>query len=273
MSLARRKSLFGIFIVTLGTSCAENGAGINTRGPNPAATRSNLAVLPGTPGTVNRIAGDAWLIPVSGRGVAIVIDGGPEPGMQDGFVDHVFLLMQQHPVDVQPRRLRDAEFHSNGHVLLARGSGTQPVVLALGNPPPQQVPQIHFMPTVPPGAERYEGYGLSLRTSAWSVPLDEFLVRGVTDLIPACAQAGGGADLGSLSTCDSGGPGSIACGTTCLTASPGQCNTTCGPGYHACCNRVQCNCTCVQNPSAGGGEEKPPLQEPTSVPRGRAPGR
>jgi hypothetical protein len=273
MSLARTKRLFGLLIVTAATACTENGAGINMKGPNPAAVRSNLAVLPGTPGTVHRIAGDAWLIPVSGSGVAIVIDGGPEPGMQDGFVDHVFLLAQQHPVDLQPRTLRDAEFHTNGHVLLAHGAGTQPVVLAIGNPPPQQVAQIHFMPTVPQSAERYEGYGLSLRTGAWSIPLDEILTRGVAELIPGCGGTGGEAGIASLSTCDSGGPGSTACGTTCLTASPGQCNITCGPGYHSCCNRSTCSCTCVQNSSSGGGEPKPPIQDPMSVPRGRVPRR
>lgn len=183
MSLARTKRLIGLFTITAATACAEHGTGINTKGPNPAAIRSNFAVLPGTPGRVDRIAGDAWLVPVSGRGVAIVIDGGREPGMQDGFVDHVFLLTQEHPVDAKPRRLRDAQFHSNGRVLLAHGAGIQPVVLALGDPPPQLVPQIDVMPAAPDGAERYEGYGLSLRTGAWSVPLDEILVRGVTELI------------------------------------------------------------------------------------------
>lgn len=271
MRPATSKCLFGLFIVTSATACAENGAGINAKGPNPAAIRSNLAGRHGMPGRVDRIAGDAWLVPVSGHGVAIVIDGGPEPGMQDGFVDHVFLLAQEDPVNVQSRSLRDAQFHSNGRVLLAHGAGIQPVVLALGNPPPQLVPQIDVMPTVPQGAERYEGYGLSLRTGAWSVPLDEILTRGVAELIPACGRAVGHAGIPSLSTCSSGGPGSTACSTTCLTASGGDCSTSCRPGYYACCNQADCTCACVQNPSSGGGEPKPPIQDPMSVPRERGP--
>jgi hypothetical protein len=225
------------------------------------------------PGRVDRIAGDAWLVPVSGHGVALVIDGGSEPGMQDGFVDHVFLLAQEHPEPVQPRRLRDAEFHSNGRVILAQGSGTQPLVLALAAPPPQRVPQIDVMPTTPDNAERYEGYGLSRRTAAWSVPLDEILTRGVAELIPACGRTEGQPGIASLSTCSSGGPGSTACSTTCLTASGGDCSTSCGSGYYACCNQGDCTCTCVQNPSSGGGEPKPPIQDPASVPRGRVPRR
>ncbi len=74
------------------------------------------------------------------------------------------------------------------------------------------------------------------------------LVHDTTDAVferlalGACAAGGGGNCTG----CDAGGPDDLHCGASC---GEGECQTTCGAGFHACC---QCPLSCACCPNING---------------------
>ena len=234
--------------------CVESGVGAPARGPNPAAVGATLALDLRNPDAAREnVYGDAVLFTAPGIGLAIALDGGAQQGMQDGYVDQVFILQQQEPTTLEPRPLRSAELFLAGRMLMVRaGDGARAtfVVQAAGDPEPA----VDRLPFSPAGAERFTGFGMSRRTGAWEVALEDVTRGSVAALLPACASRANG-EAGIASACDSGGEGSLGCSTGCAIGG-GSCSTTCGSGYYSCCNRTSCACTCV---AGGGGGPKPPI--------------
>lgn len=251
----------------LTAACVETGVGAPARGPNPAAVSAVLARDLRNPDAAREsVFGDAVLFTAPGLGVAIALDGGATPGMQDGYVDQVFILQQQEPTPLEARSLRSAEVFFAGRLLLVRaenGVRAAFMVQAAGDPEPAA----DRLPFTAEGAERFQGFGMSRRTGAWEVALDEAAGASMASLLPACAPPPSG-EVSAAGTCDSGGEGSTSCSTSCATVSGGSCSTSCGGGYYSCCNKGSCSCTCVA--SGGGGGTRPPINM-TSVPGARRP--
>lgn len=261
--LIRTAMFSGALVLSSTAGCAESGVGAPARGPNPAAVSANLALDLRNPNDAREsLFGDAVLFTAPGRGLALALDGGTAPGMQDGYVDQVFLLQQQEPTRVDPRTLRSAELFFAGRLLMARSAGTTPLMLVVQGPGDPE-PAVDRLPFSTAGAERFSGFGLSRRTGAWQVPLDEVAGTRMTSLLPACAGGGG---IGVASACDSGGEGSTSCSTACSNITGGSCSTSCGSGYYSCCDKGACSCTCVAG--GGGANPKPPINV-TSVRPGR----
>ncbi|HEX2210606.1 MAG TPA: hypothetical protein VHG93_23195 [Longimicrobium sp.] len=254
--------LRGMVIACAAAGCMESGVGTPARGPNPAATSATLALDLRNPDAARETAfGDAVLFTAPGIGVALALDGGAEPGLQDGYVDQVFVLQQAAPTMFESRILRSAEVFFAGRVLMIRtaaGARTALMVQVDGEP----VPLVDRLPFSSAGAERFTGFGMSRRTGAWGIGLDEVIGARMSDLLPACATNG---EAGIASVCDSGGEGSTSCSTSCSIGS-GSCSTSCGTGYYSCCSMTACSCTCVAG-GGGGGGPKPPINV-TSEPSG-----
>lgn len=259
-----RTSGLGLFIAFATAGCIENGVGTPPRGPNPAAVSATLATDLRNPGEArSSLFGDVVLFAAPGMGVAIAIDGGTSPGTQDGYVDQVFLLQQEAPSVVEPRRLSSAELFYAGRLLMVRAAGTAPLtfmVQGAGDPEPA----VDRLPFSASGAQRFAGHGISRRTGAWQIPLDEVTASSMSGLLPSCATRQD-ATIGTAQLCDSGGEGSTSCSTSCAGVNGGSCSTTCGTGYYSCCDRGACQCTCVA--STGGT----PINETSVPPRGGRP--
>lgn len=180
-----RTSALGLSIAFAAAGCIENGAGTPARGPNPAAVSANLATDLRNPGeTRSSLFGDVVLFTAPGMGVALAIDGGTSPGTQDGYVDQVFLLQQEAPSAVEPRRLSSAELFYAGRLLMVRAAGAAPltfVVQGTGDPEPA----VDRLPFSASGAERFTGYGISRRTGAWQIPLNEVTSASASELLPS----------------------------------------------------------------------------------------
>lgn len=265
MRIARRICVVSVAGMALG--CVENGVGAPARGPNPAAVDATLALDLRNPNEAREsVFGDAMLFTAPGMGVAVAVDGGTAPGMQDGYVDQVFVLQQQEPARVEPRRLPSAELFHAGKLLLVRSAGAEPLAFVVQAPGDAE-PSADRLPFSPAGAQRFTGFGMSRRTGAWQLRLEEVTGSGMATLLPACAARTDG-QVGAAAACDSGGEGSTSCSTSCHTASGGSCSTTCGSGYYSCCDKGACSCTCVAGGSGGNPGPKPPINM-TSVPPGR----
>lgn len=241
-------------------SCMENGVGAPSQGPSPAAVSATLALDLRSPLEAREfIHGDVVLFTVPG-GLALAVDGGASPGAQDGYVDQVFVLQQEQPAAVDSRLIPNAEIYYAGRVIALRAAGHAPVLFVMrGEGDPE--PDLGGTPAA--GAERFVGYGISRRTGAWEVRLDEATAASMRAMLPTCASVPAQGGVSLASTCDSGGPGSTSCTTTCLTVNGGSCSTSCGSGYYACCNKGACTCTCEAAPSP----QRPPINI-TSHPQG-----
>jgi hypothetical protein len=259
-----RTSGLGLFIAFATTGCLENGVGTPARGPNPAAVSATLATDLRSPEEArSSLFGDVVLFTAPGMGVALAIDGGTSPGTQDGYVDQVFLLQQEAPPALQPRRLSSAELFYAGRLLMVRAAGAPPLTFAVqdaGDPEPA----VDRLPFSASGAERFTGYGISRRTGAWQIPLDEVTASSMSGVLPSCTTPQDGT-IRTAQLCDSGGEGSTSCSTSCAGVNGGSCSTTCGTGYYSCCDRGACQCTCVA--SSGGT----PVNETSVLPRGSRP--
>jgi hypothetical protein len=243
-------------------SCMENSVGAPAQGPSPAAVSATLALDLRNPQAASEfIHGDVVLFPVPRTGLALAVDGGASPGAQDGYVDQVFVLQQQQPAAMDVRALSNAEVHYAGRMLSVRAAGRAPVLLLVQGEG-DAAPDLSGGRTA--GAERFAGFGISRRTGAWEVRLQEVTGTAMADLLPTCAtpRADG---VTAAANCDSGGMGSTSCSTTCLTVNGGSCSTSCGAGYYACCNKGACTCTC----EPAGGPQPPPINI-TSQPPGSA---
>lgn len=256
-------SALGLFVVFATAGCMENGAG-PARGPNPAAVSASLATDLRNPDEArSSLFGDVVLFAAPGMGVALAIDGGTSPGTQDGYADQVFLLQQEAPSAVKARWLSSAELFYAGRLLMVRAAGAAPLTFTVrGADDPE--PAVDRLPFSASGAERFTGYGISRRTGAWQIPLDEVTASSMRDLLPSCADGQDGT-IRTAQLCDSGGEGSTSCSTSCAGVNGGSCSTTCGTGYYSCCDRGACTCTCVA--SSGGT----PVHETAIPPPGGRP--
>ena len=162
--LAMRR-LLGIVLASAAAACAP------ARGPNPDAVRETLAIDLRNPDEAREsFFGDAMLFTVAGVGTAVALDGGTTRGMQDGYVDQLFVLQQPEPSRTAPRLLRAVELFYAGRLLLIHRAGMGPIVLAVqrdGDPDPA----LGWLGSRAVRAERFAGFGLSRRTGAWDVPL------------------------------------------------------------------------------------------------------
>jgi hypothetical protein len=175
--------------------------------------------------------------------MALLLDGGSRPGLEDGFVDQVFVLQQENAVSPVRQRVNDAEIFYAGSSLLVRSHGRPEILLTLERAEDAGVWRAH-VPTGTVPDQRWSGYGLSRRTGAWTLPLDGVEESSLLSVLPACGSAGGSGDVGTASTCDSGGQGSNSCSTSCGPNS--SCSTSCDSGYYSCCDSGKCTCTCVR---------------------------
>ncbi|HEY0018730.1 MAG TPA: hypothetical protein VGC13_20690 [Longimicrobium sp.] len=172
-----------VAVCAAGAGCVKNGAGAAPgSGPSPAAAGATLALDLRNPQEAREsIFGDVVLFSAPGMGLALALDGGAQPGMQEGFVDQVFVLQQQTPAAVQPRRPASAELFYAGPMLLVR-SGTDRLawmVRGAGNADPE----VDRLPFSASGAERFTGFGLSRRTGAWQVRLENAAGASMTSLL------------------------------------------------------------------------------------------
>jgi hypothetical protein len=251
----------GAILAFATAGCVETGVGAPARGPDPAVVGATLALDLRNPDAAREsVFGDVILFSAPGIGVAVAVDGGAAPGTQDGYVDQVFLLQQQEPARVDPRLLRSAELFYAGRLLMVRAPGAAPVafmVQGTGDP----VPAAERLPFTASGAQRLVGFGMSRRTGAWQIPLDEVTGTAMATLLPSCATATDGG-VRVATTCDSGGEGSTSCSTSCPG---GACSTSCGSGFYSCCNMGACTCTCVAS-GGGGANPKPPINATNAPP-------
>lgn len=160
-------------ILAAGAGCVENGGGAApASGPTPAAAGATLALDLRNPHEAREsIFGDAVLFTAPGMGLALALDGGTQPGMQDGYVDQVFVLQQQAPAALQPRRLASAELFYAGPLLMVRSSTDRLAWMVRGDGDAD--PQVDRLPFSASGAERFVGFGMSRRTGAWQVRLED----------------------------------------------------------------------------------------------------
>ncbi len=160
-------------VVASALFCAAGGCAANPRdmggGPDPVAVRATLALDLRNPESAREtFFGDVLLIVLPRQGIAALLDGGPGPGMQDGYVDQVFVLQQEQTPVLRPRMITGTELHYAGRTLFIRDAAGAPLLLsvvassdAIGSVPALEVA----------AATRYEGFGLARRTGAWSVRL------------------------------------------------------------------------------------------------------
>jgi hypothetical protein len=201
--MRRGAQLVAVVLASATAGCVESGVGPPARGPNPAAASATLALDLRNPGDAREnLFGDAVLFTAQGIGVALALDGGSSRGVQDGYVDQVFVLQQQEPRSIEPRILCSAELFYGGRLLIVRAAGAAPLVFAAqgaGDPDPAA----GWLPSSAAGTERFVGFGISRRTGAWGIPLDEVTGRSAGILLSVGTP---GTD-GEAGTCDSGGEG------------------------------------------------------------------
>lgn len=174
-----RASVAGIFVACGTLGCARDEAGVSMRGPDP----ETLALDPRNPQEARVfIFGDAVLFTAPGLGLALAVDGGAAPERQDGYVEQVFLLQQEEPSGVPQRLLRDAEMFYAGRMLMVRAKGEAPLTFMIRGDPE---PVVDALPFSVVGSERFAGYGLSRRTGAWTLALNEVTAASMADLLPA----------------------------------------------------------------------------------------
>ncbi len=203
-------------------SCMESTVGAPSAGPDPAAVRETLALELRNPLEAREfIHGDVVLFTVPGKGVALAVDGGASRGAQDGYVDQVFVLQQAQPTTMDSRFVPNAELQYAGRAIVLRAADRAPLLFVMrGDGDPE--PELDGVPES--GAERFVGHGISRGTGAWQVRLEEVTGASMAALLPLCASAPVEGDVRLAATCDSGGPGSTSCSTTCLTVNGGSCS-------------------------------------------------
>lgn len=155
--------VFGAVLVAATGACAAGGAGAPADGPEPATVSTRNA-------DEETIFGDAVLFTAVGMGMAVAVDGGATRGMQDGYVDQLFILQQQEPSRTQPRDLRAVELFYADRLLLVRRAGAAPIVLAV-QIPGHADPALGWLGSGANAAERFAGSQLFSFTGAWEIPL------------------------------------------------------------------------------------------------------
>lgn len=145
--------------------CAPGSPGTAAVGPGAAGASPGLSLL--HPDVAREtFFGDVLVVALPLHDVAVLLDGGPAPGMQDGYVDQAFVLQQESPSDFRARTIAGAELHYAGRALFVRDPGGASLLLAMEGSEINSVPASALA-----GATRYEGFGLARRTGAWTVPL------------------------------------------------------------------------------------------------------
>ena len=163
---------FAFRAAILGSAFACTVAGCAPKSPGRAAVgfpsaESSLGLnLLDSDSARETFFGDVMVMALPLHGVAVLLDGGPTPGMQDGFVDQAFVLQQEAPADFRARTIAGAELHYAGRALFVRDPGGASLLLAMEGSEINSVPASALA-----GAVRYEGFGLARRTGAWTVPL------------------------------------------------------------------------------------------------------
>lgn len=154
-------------LACVATACAVNPRDAVRPGPDPAAVSATLALDLHNPDSAREtFFGDVLVIALPRYGVAVLLDGGPTPGMRDGYVDQAFVLQQETPSNLRTRTIEGAELHYAGRALFVRDPGGASLLLAVGESEINSVPASALA-----ASTRYEGFGLARRTGAWTVPL------------------------------------------------------------------------------------------------------
>jgi hypothetical protein len=155
--LAAMLRAFTLLLVCGSAACASSGGGASGGGHESADEAET-------------IFGDAVAFTAVGMGMAVAVDGGERRGMQDGYVDQLFLLQQSEPSRTEPRLLRAVElFHADG-VLLVRRADAPPLVFAV-QIPGRPDPALGWLGSRANAGERFAGVELFSYTGAWNIPL------------------------------------------------------------------------------------------------------
>jgi hypothetical protein len=215
----------------------------------PDARSLDLASKDGRTGV---LYGDVIIQSVPGdNSVLLGVDGGARAGMADGVLDQVFVLQRkERGVAAGRMKLSGARvFFEPKSVIVRPRDGA---ALGLATTDAQMSRSARAFLAGARMQDRWTGYGLGRRTGHWTMAGEYLGVNEAAALIPRCGRpvatpAGVHATAGQTSSdiCDSGGAGSAGCSTSCPAG--GSCSTSCADGFHSCCNKGKCECTCVAN--------------------------
>lgn len=156
--------VLGLVLASASAACAASGAGAPADEPGAAAGARN-------PDEAEElIFGDVVLFTATGMGLAVAVDGGSRRGMQDGYVDQLFILHQQQPPRTAPREMRAVELFYADRLLLVRPARAAPVVFAV-QIPGRPDPALGWLGSQANAAERFAGSEISRFAGAWEIPL------------------------------------------------------------------------------------------------------
>jgi len=245
----------GIYVAALMLlSLASCGRDVPSTQPGtPARSDARVLDLATTQTGARTLYGDVIIQTVAGdNSILVGLDGGARAGLEDGTLDQVFVLQRKDAGGGAGRmKLSRARVLVDGKSVIIRPRVGAALGMFIGDAQSLSPTARAFLA----GArlqDRWVGYGLSRRTGHWAMASEYLSTGEASALIPRCGRrtavaAGLHATAAQTSEdlCDSGGPGSSGCSTSCVGG--GSCSTTCSAGYHSCCDKGKCECTCVEN--------------------------
>lgn len=226
-------------------ACSEPMAGSLRTGPNPAAVEATRKLNLGNLQDVGEtFFGDVIIRSLGGRDIAVALDGGTSAGQADGFVDQVFVLQRSDSGAVIERRITGARvlYRKRGMIISdARGPA---LGFFLADADAEAIRRESGTGASTPAlAQSWRGYGLSRRTLVQPVEFARWDAASMAATLPCAASSDGEVTAFDAGKCDSGGPGSAGCTTSCPMG--GSCSVSCTSGFNSCCNSGLCNCTCL----------------------------
>jgi hypothetical protein len=246
-----RRTLFIVTMLLLFTACERVTSATQPKQPATPDARSLDLRNPDQASAI--LVGDVLIQSIRGtNAVVVALDGGSRPGLSDGVADQVFVLQREGTGDSEGRmKLSGARMLYEGKSLLIRPRDGSPALALTLNATAPLTERARVFLGRTAVRDRWAGYGLSRRTGHWQLHGAFFAPNEVANLIPACRRSSvrtAGAPVRSFgldNICDSGGVGSSGCSTGCISGR--SCSTSCTAGYHSCCDRGACSCTCVAN--------------------------
>jgi|GEM_PF-4676434 len=211
-----RVARFLLLAVFLG-ACSEPMAGSMRSGPNPAAVEATRKLNLGSLQDVaETFFGDVVIRSLGGRDIAVALDGGTSAGQADGFVDQVFVLQRSDSGAVIERRITGARVLYRKRGMIISDARSPALGLFLADADAEAIRRESGTGASTPAlGQSWRGYGLARRTLVQPVEFARWELAAVAGTLPCPAPVEGAVTAQDAGKCDSGGPGSAGCTTSC----------------------------------------------------------